>query len=737
MIKFSYKTYLIFLFLFGQINYLLAQEITITGKLLDAKTKEAIIGANIYLQKNTKIGTISETDGSFKLTFLYQKDSLVFNYTGYQIKKLAFKKQAQQYLEVLIEEDVGEIEAISVTPGENPAWEIIRQVVKNKKKNDKRRLEYYECDNYNRIEGYVTDNQAALSKLKVVKDMAKASQKYEALRNTKGQILVPVLVSESFSAFYYMRNPLKEKEEVKATNLTGLGLEDAKGIGQIFAGARLNEYNFYRNQLNILDKYFTSPIADGWRIKYDYDLMDSVWVGKDFCYVLNIVPKNPQDLVFQGKMWITKEGYALKKIEVMMSPKANINFISNVKIKQELERYEQGAWLPVQEDFQVEISEFSKLIPDIFFRIHSIHQNYTFEQKKPKDFFDIQTESQSEEIKDSNYWQKFREKDSTLLNQVNIYQLIDSIKTIPSVKRYTTILTVLSTGYYETKAGIDYGHYARFYSWNDVEGHRPAFGFKTNHYFNKNFIWRVRGGYGTMDKKFKYHTEVTQVVSRKYFTQIGIRRTEEIEPVIQLNQLDDLPEFFVASNRFFTLSERKPFMKKETAFWAERDLNASFKQKITFQHRILLPVHNFAYKYPDSTNYQTDITTSELILKTTWLKGGNRVRLLDNTEMNLGGSTKPKLSLTGVFGFSGLGGSQFQYQKLFLDISQRNARLLGLGHANYALTAGYIFGELPFPLLQIHLGNNTPILIERAFNQMNAFEFVSDHFVAFHYTHDL
>jgi len=70
---------------------------------------------------------------------------------------------------------------------------------------------------------------------------------------------------------------------------------------------KLNENNFYRNQMNILDKYFTSPIADGWHLKYDHDLIDSVLGDKDTCYVLNIVAGNIQDLVFEGKMWIRKE----------------------------------------------------------------------------------------------------------------------------------------------------------------------------------------------------------------------------------------------------------------------------------------------------------------------------------------------------------------------------------------------------------------------------------------------
>ncbi|KOY86830.1 hypothetical protein AD998_12370 [bacterium 336/3] len=723
---------ILFFFLFISSN-LLAQKITLTGKVAD-NAQESLIGVSVYLASNKKIGTVTNEEGVFRLTFDYIKDSLVIEYVGYVTKKITFTRAEKQNFTITLEEDKGEIEGISVTPGENPAWAIIRKVIKNKDKNDKRSLQAYECDTYNRIEGYVNNNEKGLSNLRVMKDMTKVAEKTPALRDSKGKVIVPILVSESFSKYYYQGKPEKEREDVKATNLTGLGLEDAQGFGQILTGGKLNEYNFYRNQMNILDKYFTSPIADGWRLKYDYDLMDSVWVDKDFCYVINLVPRSEQDLAFVGKMWITKEDYAIKKIEVEMNPKANINFIKNLKIKQEMERTQQGAWVPKNIDFQVEISDFSELIPNIYVRAKTMHQNYIINQLKEKEFYNTLPLPPENEVKDEKYWLEYRKNDSTLTSQINVYKIIDSLKTIPSVKRYTTALMVLSTGYYEMN-GLDLGHYARYYAWNDIEGHRPGMGFRTNYLLSKNFTLKGRLGYGFTDKKLKYHVEVSQVVSRKNFTQVGIKRTEEIEPTIQLNTTDPLPELFVASNRFFTLSTRKPFMKKETILWVESKVSPSLTERLYFQNRTLIPVHPFAYRVDANSDLQTNITVSEMILQSSFRKGGNRVRLLDNSEINLGGSGTPRITFTGMFGFKGIAGGQFNYQRVSLDISQYNARVFGIGHANYAINAGYIFGKLPFPLLRVHLGNNTPIMIERAFNQMNGFEFVSDHYVALHYAH--
>jgi hypothetical protein len=730
------KTIGLFIWLFGFLGNLQAQKITITGKLADAKTQEPLIGALVYLLSNKKIGTATDAEGNFTLSFEYVKDTLVFEYVGYQSKKIPFSNQPRQVFSLLLEEESSEIEAITVTPGENPAWAIMRKVVKNKSLNDKRSLKAFECDTYNRIEAYVNEGEKGLSNLRVMKDMARAAEKIPALRDSKGKVLIPILVSESFSRFFYLGKPEKEREDVKATNLTGLGLESAEGFGQILTGGKLNEYNFYRNQMNILDKYFTSPIADGWRLKYDYDLIDSVLVDKDSCYVLNIVPRNRQDLVFEGRMWITKTDYALKKIDVKMTQEANINFVKGIKIQQTLFRSPQGAWLPEKTDFEVEVSEFSEILPNIYVKTHTKHQSYLINEPKNKDFYNELPPPPQNEIKEQSYWQNFRKKDSTLVGQIDVYAIIDSLKTIPSVQRYTTALTILSTGYYEMK-GLDMGHYARYYAWNDVEGHRLGLSFRTNYLLSRNFTFKGRLAYGTRDTRFKYGVEVSQVLSRKRFTQIGFRRSEDIEPLFVLAQGDNLPDIFVTSTRFFQLSARRPFFKKETAFFVESQFAPSWKQKITFQHRSLLPEHAFAYKVEGTNDLAKDIHTNEIILQTTFRRGGNRVRLMDNSEIFIGGGASPKITLTSTFGFQGIAGGMFNYQQFILDISKKNARIFGIGHANYYISAGYLFGEVPFPLLRVHLGNNTPFLIEKAFNQMNGFEFVSDHYVSLNYSHYL
>jgi hypothetical protein len=60
-----------------------------------------------------------------------------------------------------------------------------------------------------------------------------------------------------------------------------------------------------------------------------------------------------------------------------------------------------------------------------------------------------------------------------------------------------------------------------------------------------------------------------------------------------------------------------------------------------------------------------------------------------------------------------------------------NLGLLGVGR--YEIDAGKIWGEVPYPLLKNHLGNETLFYTTAAFNTMNFNEFASDRFMSLRY----
>ncbi len=81
------KRILLALALSSLLTNLFAQTKTITGKISDASTKEALIGASIAV-KGTTIGVTTDADGKFQLDVPETAKSLIISYVGYEQKEL-------------------------------------------------------------------------------------------------------------------------------------------------------------------------------------------------------------------------------------------------------------------------------------------------------------------------------------------------------------------------------------------------------------------------------------------------------------------------------------------------------------------------------------------------------------------------------------------------------------------------------------------------------------------------
>jgi hypothetical protein len=89
------------------------------------------------------------------------------------------------------------------------------------------------------------------------------------------------------------------------------------------------------------------------------------------------------------------------------------------------------------------------------------------------------------------------------------------------------------------------------------------------------------------------------------------------------------------------------------------------------------------------------------------------------------GTKYPALEIIYAYGFPNFLGSEFTYHKLIGRVDDK-VRFGPFGYVNMTLEAGKIFGNLPYPLLMMHQGNETFFYDESSYNTMNFFEFVSD-----------
>ena len=90
--------------------------------------------------KGTGTGATTDFDGNFLIRTNKLADSIVVSYIGYKVKTRIIKAGVKQTINLQLEEAVTNLQEVIVKAGENPAFEILRSIVRNKNKNDKRNL---------------------------------------------------------------------------------------------------------------------------------------------------------------------------------------------------------------------------------------------------------------------------------------------------------------------------------------------------------------------------------------------------------------------------------------------------------------------------------------------------------------------------------------------------------------------------------------------------------------------
>jgi len=708
-----------------------AQETVVSGKVRDAETGDPVPFANLVF-KGTQIGVTTTFDGDYLLSTMARVDTMIISYVGYVTTEIPVKQGIKQTVNIQLRSDIIKLKELVILPGENPAFEIMRRMVKHKKANDKRQLEAYQYEAYTKIEVDIDNMSERFRQKKVVKKATAVLDSIDVLAGDNGKPILPIFFSEALSDYYVKNNPLLRHEYIRKTNVTGLGLTDGTFTSQII-GSTFQEYNFYRNFLTILEKEFASPIANSWKSMYEYDLVDSLYVGDDFCYRIDYFPKRKHDLAFTGTIWITKQDYALKQIDATIGKSANLNFVEKLRVQQELVRTKAGPWLPRKTRVLVDIAQPSVEMAGLLAKFYSSIDKVVVNEPKKEDFYRLPVEMDVEvRQSDDVYWEQNRHE-ALSKSEVNVYHMVDTLKRIPVIKAYSDIVKLAYSGYYKW-GKVDLGPYPLFLSLNDVEGLRVGFGGETNFDFSHKFVIKAYGGYGFKDQRWKYGFGLDYVASRKPWLKFGSLVSKEIDPVYLLYEPVAGQVAFYAFTRLGVL--RRPFLHDKYELRLENQLVRDVNLRLSLRHDYMQPLFDFSYyskPSQDPTSIQQNLSSSEVNLELEWAKD-RKYLINDNYRYHSGFNRFPVITLRYTAGLKGVFGSDFAYNKVGLSMVKR-FKLGQFGTSMLRLDGEYIFGTIPYPLLKNHLGNETPFYSPRAFSLMDNFEFTSDHYASATYRH--
>ncbi len=725
------KHYLLLLILLISTNCF-AQITKITGIVTDSASGEILPFVNIQLI-GTNIGATTDFTGKYIIETKAKADSIMISYVGYRPQKKKIKIGAFQNIDIKLVSTNIELKAVIILPSENPAHILLRKVKAHKKLNSSYNLDAYQYRIYNKIQ---IDANNITEKFKKRRSMRPFKMIFDNVDTStiNGKSYLPLLISEGISDFKYRKNPEAKKEIIIASRVSGI---NNSTVSQ-FLGNMYQRINIYDDYMQIFNKNFISPIADFGLRYYKYYLTDSSNIDGHWCYKIMFKPKRKQEATFTGNIWIADTSFAVKQLNMKIQ-RVNLNFVNAMSIKEEYQLIDGKYWMVKRQNFVADfnLEEHTKRITGFYGHKTTVYKDYVINKVLDDSCYKTRVAVEVDKNawnKSETYWDTSR-FETLNTEEAKIYKMVDTVVNIPAFKNIYDIVAMIASGYYATKY-FDFGPYFTIYSFNQLEGHRFRIGGRTSNKLSDKVRLYGHLAYGTYDKRYKYGIGSIFILNKNPRHSLDISYKNDMEQLgesVRALQQDNILSSVLrrAPNNSLTMVEQY-----KAAF--EYEYFNGFSNTLTFTRRKVFPLKDSKFQIYENgknsppTTYN-DITTSEIELKTHF--AFKEVFFVDKFNRKSLGTKYPKINLYYAYGIPSILNSGFSYHKLQLSITQR-FNVGALGYSKYIASWGKIWGTLPYPILEVHPGNETFSYDDYAYNRMNYYEFISDEYFMVNYSHN-
>jgi len=716
-----FKSVLGLIFVFNALQF--NAQYTIKGKIFSVTNKEPLPFVAVLI-KGTNYGAQTDFDGNFIIKTPKLGDSIVASYVGYRrLSRPINKSLKEQEINFPLSNTEGvSLDEVVVLGGDNPAHRIIRKCVDFKAKNNKYNLKAYEYESYNKLEFDLTRIPKDMRNKKILKPLSFIFDNIDSTFSSEKPSL-PFFIIESLSNFYYKSNPKRKKEIVTASKITGL---ENSSVSQVL-GDMYQNVNLYENNIIIFNKQFPSPISENALFYYKYYLLDSAFEGNQYIYHISFKPKRTQELSFTGNIWIADTTWGVKRIEMSLPKDANINFINNSNVIQEY-AYADSTWSLVKDRLVIDFAPTKKAI-GFYGRKTSSYKKIKLNEPKDDKFYEFADKITVEEDalkKSDEFWVQNRH-DSLTIREQKIFKMIDTIQSLPVYRTWVDVFYLLIAGYKKLN-NFEIGPYYNLVSYNRLEGVRLRFGGRTSNIFSKWYELSGYVAYGLKDEKWKYALGFKTFVSKKPSRQIvGVNYRSDYE-LLGISTNGFSQDNFLAS--FFRSSPLTNLTRVSSVqAYYEREWFPGLITRLSLIGRELKPLGTNLYLVPKREGNFREVeainnTEVRINLRFAWKEkyvGEGFSRVSIGTKWPI---IQVNYSKSLIDAFKG----EYDYHKLVVNVTDRLRVTPILGYTDYALEIGKIWGTVPYPLMELHGGNQTYIYDYMAFNLMNNFEFVSDQF---------
>jgi hypothetical protein len=716
-----------------------AQTTIVEGLIQEENTGEPIIFAHIFF-KGTAVGTRSDTTGHFKISIASKElkvDSLVVTYLAYYTQTIAIKRGTEQKVTIKMRPQFTQLQEITVTYDNNPAFPILDQVIKQKANNNPDGRNSFSCEEYAKIRFDLNHLTEKLKKNILLRPFDWIWENADT--TSDGVAFLPVLLVEKQIDHFYQKSPSEKRDVIKAVNTTGLeGPKIMQFVNDLYVTP-----NIYDNFVVILEKSFPSPIHDNYKNHYDYYLQDSTVIDNRKTYTILFYPKFKRQLAFTGEMKVDAETHAVRQFDVRFDIFANVNFVRSYWVSQKYDLVDGKVWMPVASqvlgDFTV--VENSSDFTGFFGRKSSTYANYSVNQpinKKTFEGSEIIVEADSAYDRNERYWQANRHTQLTA-EERGVFNMVKRLEDDPKFILRKNIVLALVTGYVPIKK-IEIGNFYSFYSYNKVERSRIKFGFRSNQRLELPVDFAAYGAYGTYDEKWKYGANVAWNVSyrKKRPNRIGISYKYDIEQLSRSYNNIEIDHILASFVQYGGTSSRN--YVTDLNIYAESSPLAGIIARVGYFNNTITPTGaNQFFGISNDTFVSSDeynATGIEATFKYSWQNNDMRGTFYTD-DAKIYFRKYPDIAVQWKWADRSTFNSGLDFQKVNV-LFRQNIRLNKLGYSRYTVEAGKTFGTVPYPYLNIPFANQLVFHDDVSFNLMNFLEYASDRYITatFHHHFD-
>jgi hypothetical protein len=742
MKKTQYYLFILFTF-FAPIafNELKSQTTTIvSGRVIDAETKAPLSYVAVQFSSGS-VGVNTDNYGRFLVETKAKANEVKVSFVGYATQNIKIKPFERNEIEVRLEEIGSQISEITVRPDKykkkNPAVDLVREVFLHKDQNRKESLPYYQYNNYEKLRFEInglTDkfkNKWYFKPFRFAFDFADTNK-------VNKKVTLPFYFRERFTSSYYRRDPFAKKEKLWAERQTAFDDDysiDNDGIST-YINSMYSDIDIYAPTITLLDKQFIGPLSANATAFYHFYITDTVKMDSQRFAAVYFSPANKNDLAFMGTMLVALDGsYAVRSVEMGVSKDINVNWLKEISIKQHFAFQDgdsTGHRLLLDHDeliFDLKIWK-NKEGRSLLVSKRNFYDQYKLNQAQPDSLY----KGKKNILKDTGdiaktplFWQKNR-LDSLSAKEIGIKTMIDSVKSNQLAKNLILLGKVLGTGYF-TMGPVQLGNIGAFLRYNGVEGFRTQANLRTNDKYCKRFRIRTYAAYGFLDKAWKYGGSTTLALK-------GAKPGRF--PVNQFKVAYDHDLYFPGTSANTELSFANSLQTGTANRLLLHDIYRLEYSREFATNGIsytLSALHKAISENGVASDANPNQQTTSMELGA-WLRYAPNEKFFQLTESRSSIRSKhPVFLLQYKVGLKGVLGGEYAFQRASLRVSK--VFYLGIaGKTRAMVETGQIFGQVSYPLLEIHRANQSYIFEEYGFNQMNYLEFVSDRYAMLHLNHD-